>query len=146
MRSFNSASKALTCLFSCRDLFRRRIIKFTEYNQIRCLSTIGGSSAFSSANKSAGAGYWNFSLWDSGILSNNHNVIVQKRGFLGCGDGEEGNMLAKVYEERRVMGYASFNYDFPFSFLLFFNQSVLCPILFIYRMYMPIFLSLEVMK
>ncbi|CAA2991480.1 Hypothetical predicted protein [Olea europaea subsp. europaea] len=106
MRSFNSASKALTCLFSCRDLFRRRIIKFTEYNQIRCLSTIGGSSAFSSANKSAGAGYWNFSLWDSGILSNNHNVIVQKRGFLGCGDGEEGNMLAKVYEERRVMGYS----------------------------------------
>ncbi|CAI9763639.1 unnamed protein product [Fraxinus pennsylvanica] len=106
MRAFNSASKALTRLFSCRDLYRRRIIKCTDYNQIRCLSPIGGSSAFSSANKAAVAGSWNFSLGDSGILSNNHNVIVQKRGFLGCGDGEEGNMLAKVYEERRVMGYS----------------------------------------
>jgi coenzyme Q-binding protein COQ10 len=31
---------------------------------------------------------------------------VQTRSFLGCGDGEEGSVLSKVYEERRVMGYA----------------------------------------
>ncbi|KAL2504231.1 Polyketide cyclase/dehydrase and lipid transport protein [Abeliophyllum distichum] len=106
MPSFNSASKALTRLFSCRDLFRQRILKYTDYNQIRCLSAIGGSNTFSSANKSAIAYYWNYNLRDSGIFSNNHNVIVQKRGFLGCGDGEEGNMLAKVHEERRVLGYS----------------------------------------
>uniref|UniRef100_A0A453FMA6 Coenzyme Q-binding protein COQ10 START domain-containing protein n=1 Tax=Aegilops tauschii subsp. strangulata TaxID=200361 RepID=A0A453FMA6_AEGTS len=28
------------------------------------------------------------------------------RSFLGCGDGEEGSVLSKVYEERRVMGYS----------------------------------------
>lgn len=31
---------------------------------------------------------------------------VQRRGFLGCGDGEEGSALSKVYEEKRVMGYS----------------------------------------
>lgn len=30
----------------------------------------------------------------------------QSRCFLGVGDGEEGGMLSKVYEERRVMGYS----------------------------------------
>ncbi|CAI9777770.1 unnamed protein product [Fraxinus pennsylvanica] len=71
-----------------------------------CFSTIGGSNAFSSDNKSAVAGYWNYNVRESGIFPNNHIVIVQKRGFLGCGDGEEGNMLAKVHEERRGLGYS----------------------------------------
>ncbi|KAG9451041.1 hypothetical protein H6P81_011006 [Aristolochia fimbriata] len=31
---------------------------------------------------------------------------VQCRGFLGVGDGEEGNPLSKTYEERRVIGYS----------------------------------------
>ncbi|XP_062207022.1 uncharacterized protein LOC133908853 [Phragmites australis] len=31
---------------------------------------------------------------------------TQSRFFLGCGDGEEGSVLSKVYEERRVMGYS----------------------------------------
>lgn len=30
---------------------------------------------------------------------------AQTRRFLGWGDGEEGGVLSKVYEERRVMGY-----------------------------------------
>ncbi|EPS70934.1 hypothetical protein M569_03824, partial [Genlisea aurea] len=33
------------------------------------------------------------------------HVLLQKRGFLGCGDGEEGSMLSKVHEERLVLGY-----------------------------------------
>lgn len=33
-------------------------------------------------------------------------AATQTRGFLGCGDGEEGSVLSKVYEERRVMGYS----------------------------------------
>jgi coenzyme Q-binding protein COQ10 len=37
----------------------------------------------------------------SGNLYNNTTI---KRGFLGCGDGEEGSVLSKVYEERRVLG------------------------------------------
>lgn len=31
----------------------------------------------------------------------------QRRWFLGCGDAEEGTILSKIYEERRVIGYAS---------------------------------------
>lgn len=30
--------------------------------------------------------------------------VVQTRPFLGCGDGEEGGVLSKVYEEKRVLG------------------------------------------
>lgn len=29
---------------------------------------------------------------------------IRKRGLLGCGDGAEANVLAKVYEEKRVLG------------------------------------------
>lgn len=31
---------------------------------------------------------------------------IRKRGLLGCGDGAEANVLAKVYEEKRVLGYS----------------------------------------
>jgi coenzyme Q-binding protein COQ10 len=31
----------------------------------------------------------------------------QIRRFLGCGDGDEGNVLSKTYEERRVIGYVT---------------------------------------
>lgn len=31
---------------------------------------------------------------------------LQRRRFLGCGDGEEGGVLSKVYEEKLVMGYS----------------------------------------
>ncbi|KAL6845234.1 hypothetical protein ACP4OV_024729 [Aristida adscensionis] len=34
------------------------------------------------------------------------HALAQTRCFLGCGDGEEGSVLSKVYEERRVMGYS----------------------------------------
>ncbi|XP_076930164.1 uncharacterized protein LOC143594839 [Bidens hawaiensis] len=42
-------------------------------------------------------------------LQNNvsSGVIVQRRGFLGCGDGDEGsNVLSKIHEEKRIMGYS----------------------------------------
>lgn len=32
--------------------------------------------------------------------------VIQTRRFLGCGDGEEGGVLSKVYEEKRVLGYS----------------------------------------
>jgi len=31
---------------------------------------------------------------------------TQRRRFLGCGDGEEGGVLSKVYEEKLVLGYS----------------------------------------
>ncbi|KAH1065612.1 hypothetical protein J1N35_030599 [Gossypium stocksii] len=35
-----------------------------------------------------------------------NHYTLQRRQFLGCGDGEEGGVLSKVYEERIVMGYS----------------------------------------
>ncbi|XVE94901.1 hypothetical protein REPUB_Repub02eG0049600 [Reevesia pubescens] len=45
---------------------------------------------------------------DSIVSLNNffNNYTLQRRRFLGCGDGEEGGVLSKVYEERIVMGYS----------------------------------------
>ncbi|KAL5719274.1 hypothetical protein ACHQM5_012076 [Ranunculus cassubicifolius] len=42
---------------------------------------------------------------DNHLLRDMHKY-VQARGFLGCGDGEEGSVLSKTYEEKRVMGYS----------------------------------------
>lgn len=44
---------------------------------------------------------------------------TQRRRFLGCGDGEEGNVLSKVHEERLVLGYI-------FSFFSFFPITISC--------------------
>ncbi|KAL0369006.1 UNVERIFIED_CONTAM: Cold-regulated protein 27 [Sesamum calycinum] len=73
-----------------------------NYNQIRCLSSVSGSSAFSSSDKLVGGDYRNY----YGNSLSTSEVVFQKRGFLGCVDGEVGNMLSKVYEERRVLGYS----------------------------------------
>ncbi|XP_022768770.1 uncharacterized protein LOC111312608 isoform X2 [Durio zibethinus] len=45
---------------------------------------------------------------DSNLSLNNffNHYTLQRRRFLGCGDGEEGGVLSKVYEERIVMGYS----------------------------------------
>lgn len=42
----------------------------------------------------------------TGVIGAGRMARTQTRYFLGCGDGEEGGVLSKVYEERRVMGYA----------------------------------------
>ncbi|WOL07962.1 coenzyme Q-binding protein [Canna indica] len=36
----------------------------------------------------------------------NYQCCGQTRWFLGCGDGDEGNALSKIHEERRVIGYS----------------------------------------
>lgn len=43
---------------------------------------------------------------DAPFLQNmSSSVLTQRRGFLGCGDGDEGsNVLSKVHEEKRIMG------------------------------------------
>ncbi|MQM05235.1 hypothetical protein Taro_038040 [Colocasia esculenta] len=42
---------------------------------------------------------------DVSLLRRNLRSAGQTRLFLGCGDGEEGNVLSKSHEERRVLGY-----------------------------------------
>ncbi|KAJ8772864.1 hypothetical protein K2173_028041 [Erythroxylum novogranatense] len=70
--------------------------------QIRCLSNIAGGPYF---NHQVIDNQKDFNL-TLGSFHDNPNAIVQKRRFLGCGDGEEGGVLSKVYEERRVLGYS----------------------------------------
>ncbi|KAL3840399.1 hypothetical protein ACJIZ3_024990 [Penstemon smallii] len=94
---FNPATKALARLIS-----RRRILNSCNYNQIRCLGSIAGINKLSSSDKLFDGGYRNY-----GNLGENHGTsLIQKRAFLGCGDGEEGNVLSKVYRENRVLGYS----------------------------------------
>lgn len=90
-----------------RLVFRRnsqRIKGYSSYNQIRCTSSISGSPVFSSADRLVSGGYRKSKFLDCENSSNICNVTFQKRGFLGCSDGEAANTLTKVYEERRVMG------------------------------------------
>ena len=50
----------------------------------------------------------------TGVIGAGRMARTQTRCFLGCGDGEEGGVLSKVYEERRVMGYAV-NRELPYG-------------------------------
>lgn len=102
MPSLNSTSKALSRLVSHWNLSRSRLLKCSDYNNIRCFYSVAGAGAGASScsKKKQMASY----LPEFRI--SNNTVMIQKRGFLGCGDGEEGNMLSKLYEERRVLGYS----------------------------------------
>ncbi|XP_072989356.1 uncharacterized protein [Typha latifolia] len=66
------------------------------FSQTRCLSTlsrIGNPGVRQHATKE-----------EAPVRSSPRNT--QARWFLGCGDGDEGSVLSKTYEERRVMGYS----------------------------------------
>lgn len=105
MPQFNPVSKAMARLFSHRNLFRQKKVDCASYDQIRCLTSIAVTDAFSSPDKIVGCGYRNYNLRDHGKNSS-ASIVVQKRRFLGCGDGEVGNMLSKIHEEKRVLGYS----------------------------------------
>nr|GMC56141.1 coenzyme Q-binding protein COQ10 homolog, mitochondrial [Ipomoea batatas] len=104
MSSFISTSRLFRRLITHRDSFRLGM-RFNEsgwrsgyYAQTRCLSNIAGIDSFSSAYSSGYAA-------ERGIYS--YGKVIQRRTFLGCGDGEEGgNMLSKVYNEKCVLGYS----------------------------------------
>ncbi|XP_077240728.1 uncharacterized protein LOC143881504 isoform X2 [Tasmannia lanceolata] len=110
MPPFLSASKAIGKLLSRaeRPLDVRRLLtwsgksggKLGQFVQVRCLSSIVGTQTPSvhsliDADK------------DLNLMSRNLRTAIQTRWFLGCGDGEEGNVLSKTYEERRVIGYSA---------------------------------------
>lgn len=101
MPPFNSAARALARLVSHRNPLRQRARDFPTCNQIRRPSSIAGKNVISSVEN---GGYGNCNFLGCANSSHISNVLIQKRGFLGCGDGEEGSMLSKVHEERRVLG------------------------------------------
>lgn len=64
-----------------------------NYVPVRCMSSIAGIDCFSSRN-----------LIHRPTNSFNFSENLQKRGFMGVGDGEEGNALSKVHEENIIIG------------------------------------------
>lgn len=107
MPPFMSISKAFGSLVS-HKMGIRHLINSTKNNgqsrkldQIRRFSSIARVET-SSVHKLIGS-HHNVNSSLTSVRYNNAN-IVQRRQFLGCGDGEEGDGLSKVYEERRVLG------------------------------------------
>ncbi|KAL6511596.1 hypothetical protein OROGR_021193 [Orobanche gracilis] len=101
------APKALARLVFRRNLFRQRQIRNnSDYKQIRSLRSTAGISVLSLGDKMVcGGGYTSCNFPECGRSSSScSSMNFQKRNFLGCSDGGDGNMLAKVYEERRVLG------------------------------------------
>ncbi|XP_021738532.1 coenzyme Q-binding protein COQ10 homolog, mitochondrial-like [Chenopodium quinoa] len=65
-----------------------------NYVSVRCLSSIAGVDRYCSRD---------LIRHSNELLNSSHNL--QKRWFLGVGDGEEGT-LSKVHEEKLVLGYS----------------------------------------
>uniref|UniRef100_A0A1J3I9R0 Coenzyme Q-binding protein COQ10-like protein, mitochondrial n=1 Tax=Noccaea caerulescens TaxID=107243 RepID=A0A1J3I9R0_NOCCA len=106
MPPFKSGYRAVVSLISCRNAIRSSIIsrsgiaqgslvsyQFRRFGSLsgveRCLMSNDDVARKISFASSAGS-------------------VIQRRHFLGCGDGEEGGggELSKIYEERRVLGYS----------------------------------------
>ncbi|CAI0558131.1 unnamed protein product [Linum tenue] len=101
MPPFNSTSKAVRSLLARSGRSKHFVVAPAKHNQIRCSRSIAGVSAPSSVIDFRGD-------FSSALLGSSYSgsSVVQRRRFLGCGDGEEGGVLSKVYEERRVLGYS----------------------------------------
>ncbi|GAV78405.1 Polyketide_cyc domain-containing protein [Cephalotus follicularis] len=103
MPPFMSSSRAVGSLISRKNRIgnlicsTRHIGQFRKFDRIQCFSSIAGMQklkidAYKDVSFTSGSFY--------------NSCTVQRRRFLGCGDGEEGSVLSKIYEERRVMGYS----------------------------------------
>ena len=105
MPPFFWTSKALSSILSRKNGFKQLIRSgksnghLSKLDQCLCSSAIAGNEKrfiHRSLNRFSESNPFTSSL---------HFInAVQKRQFLGCGDGEEG-VLSKIYEERRVLGY-----------------------------------------
>ncbi|GAB4852150.1 hypothetical protein Ancab_016340 [Ancistrocladus abbreviatus] len=110
MRPFLSTSKAVGSRLLRKDGIRQfnrtasGVGHLGKYIPVRCVSSISGVDRYSSCKAIDADGENN----KSGCLVGNvcPSNIIQKRWFLGCGDGEEGSALSKIHEERRVIGYS----------------------------------------
>ncbi|KAK9269850.1 hypothetical protein L1049_025423 [Liquidambar formosana] len=106
MPPFVSTSKAVGSFLSRKNGVRHLVRsadnwgQLRQFDKVRCLSRIAGIQV-PTVHKSIGANKeLDFSL---GSMCHGN---VQTRHFLGCGDGEEGGVLSRIYEERRVLGYS----------------------------------------
>ncbi|KAL3732852.1 hypothetical protein ACJRO7_022381 [Eucalyptus globulus] len=103
MPPFLSTSRAVRSSLSRRNDIKRLVrsgwsdSRQPVFDRIRCLAGIAGLDA-SAGRKASDA--------PKDVLVGSGQPIMQRRRFLGCGDGEEGGVLAKVYEEKRVLGYS----------------------------------------
>ncbi|GMN35157.1 hypothetical protein TIFTF001_005119 [Ficus carica] len=107
MPPFTSTSKVVGSLISRRNGIKHlvRHAGDRKSHQIRCFSGIAGFETPLMRELMGSKRQQDVcSSSSSSILSNVNNL--QRRSFLGVGDGEEGNVLSKVYEERRVLGYS----------------------------------------
>ncbi|XP_059453898.1 uncharacterized protein LOC132184325 isoform X2 [Corylus avellana] len=97
----STTSKAVRSVTSRKngtiDLIRsvKNTRQMQKLDPIRCFSGIVPSAQYSDKDPK---------LWSRRLFDNGHTV--QTRRFLGCGDGDEGGVLSKLYEEKRVLGYS----------------------------------------
>lgn len=100
MAPFSSTSKVVGSLISRRSGIRHLVRnggQSRKLHQIRCFS--GMETPLIGRSQSQ---FMEEAFNSKSILSNANNF--QRRSFLGCGDGEEGGVLSKIYEEKRVLG------------------------------------------
>ncbi|KAF5740680.1 coenzyme Q-binding protein COQ10 mitochondrial [Tripterygium wilfordii] len=105
MPPFMSGSRAFGSILSRQNCIRylirssRRDMQLQKFDVARCISGIAGIQTPSARNpmKDVNCSIENLC---------NRISFAQKRQFIGCGDGEVGSVLSKVYEERRVLGYS----------------------------------------
>ncbi|CAN4122680.1 unnamed protein product [Withania somnifera] len=97
-----STSKVIRRLIAHRNVCKQRA-GTGNYVQVRCLS--GGILGVPSVSPGCDAVSKVIKPSSSGVVYR-IGSLIQSRGFLGCGDGEEGNMLTKIHEEKRVLGYS----------------------------------------
>ncbi|KAL4559543.1 hypothetical protein LXL04_031685 [Taraxacum kok-saghyz] len=109
MSSLKSSSKALGQLITSKNGIKRltRCLqnnpKMENCVQNRCFRSIGNIETYPYSYQISGAQ----KDPPSPFQNTSSGILIQKRGFLGCGDGDEGsNVLSKVHEEKRIMGYS----------------------------------------
>lgn len=104
MPPFMSGLRAVSSLISCRNAISRNLVSrsgiprgsFVSDHQIRRFGSLSGVERCSSYGLMSN---------DDARVSFGTGSFIQRRHFLGCGDGEEGGgELSKIYEERRVLG------------------------------------------
>lgn len=101
-----STSKAVGTFISRKDGIRHLLKsvkssrQLQKFDHIRCSNSIVGTRTRSVLNSVSGLN--DLKCLSRRAFDNGHTV--QTRLFIGCGDGEEGGVLSKVHEERRVMG------------------------------------------
>ncbi|XP_010538483.1 PREDICTED: coenzyme Q-binding protein COQ10 homolog, mitochondrial [Tarenaya hassleriana] len=103
MPPFTPGPRAIFSLVSCRNGFRNsvsRAPRSSTFDQFRGLGSLAGIDRCSLPYRSKCEDEVRVSVGRSS------GGIYQRRNFLGCGDGEEGGQLSKVYQERRLMGYS----------------------------------------